>query len=49
MALRPRLRSQPGTRALMVVAMTGYGASADRHRALEAGFAEAISCPTGTS
>src|SRR6185295_1805746 len=33
-----RLRAEPATRALPLIALTGYGQNEDRRRALEAGF-----------
>ena len=33
-----RLRANPDTRAVRLVALTGYGQESDRRRALEAGF-----------
>jgi signal transduction histidine kinase/ActR/RegA family two-component response regulator len=36
--LARRLRADPATRAMLLVALTGYGMDEDRRRALEAGF-----------
>lgn len=43
--LAKRLRKQPGLANLPLIALTGYGASADRQKAKRAGFAEHLSKP----
>jgi signal transduction histidine kinase/GAF domain-containing protein/ActR/RegA family two-component response regulator len=40
-----RLRQIPGTRAMRLVALTGYGRSSDKQKALEAGFDQHIAKP----
>jgi CheY-like chemotaxis protein len=40
-----RIRSRPGPQPLLV-ALTGYGQSADRKRAIEAGFDRHLAKPT---
>lgn len=42
-----RLRAQPDTRALRLVALTGYGTPEDRQRALAAGFDDHLAKPIG--
>lgn len=42
-----RLRAQPATQALRLVALTGYGTPEDRQRALAAGFDDHLAKPIG--
>lgn len=42
-----RLRAQPATQGLRLVALTGYGTPEDRERALAAGFDEHLAKPIG--
>jgi signal transduction histidine kinase len=42
-----RLRAQPATQALRLVALTGYGTPEDRERALAAGFDDHLAKPIG--
>ncbi|MBN8749606.1 Sensory/regulatory protein RpfC [Xylophilus ampelinus] len=43
--LATQLRGQPSTRAMALIALTGYGREADRRKALEAGFDDHFAKP----
>ena len=43
--LATRLRAQPATQAMALIALTGYGREADRHKALQAGFDDHFAKP----
>ena len=46
MKSRARLRANPESRHITLVALTGYGQEEDRRRAIEAGFHHHLTKPT---
>jgi CheY-like chemotaxis protein len=48
-ALAQRLRANPGTAAITLVAITGYGQELDRQRALASGFDHHLVKPINTA